>query len=282
MTVAPTPRILSSLPALLLLAYPQSAFAQTKFAVIGDYGNGPQAANVATLVKGQKVTFVVTVGDNCYGSSPGIATQVGNKYGTYVTNRDFWPSLGNHEYSDGCGGGSAKGYFAYFKLPNNERYYDVAIGPVHLFAINSNSQEPSGISSSSTQAQWLKKKLAAARQPWKIVYFHHPPYSSGEHGSTKALQWPFEAWGASLVLSGHDHDYERIQRDDNHDGKKLTYIVDGMGGEPPRSFSTTVAGSVFRYNNGNGALFATATNTTLSLEFRNTGGSVVDKVTLTK
>ena len=277
-----TPRILSRLPTIVLLAFSQGAVAQTKFAVIGDYGNGPQAANVATLIKGQSVSFILTVGDNCYGSSPGIATQVGNKYGTYVSNRQFWPSLGNHEYSDGCGGGSAKGYFAYFTLPGNERYYDRVIGPVHFFAINSNSQEPSGITATSTQGKWLKSKLARAREPWKIVYFHHPPFSSGLHGSTKTMQWPFEAWGASLVLNGHDHDYERIQRDDNHDGKKLTYIVDGMGGQPPRSFSTTVSGSVFRYNSGNGALFVTATNTTLSLQFRNTGGSVVDSTTLTK
>jgi hypothetical protein len=280
------PRVLSrTLPAVFLLALSQSTTATTaatKFAVIGDYGDGPQAGNVATLIKGQGVGFIVTVGDNCYGSSPAISSQVGGKYGTYVTSHDFWPALGNHEYSDGCGGSGASKYFAYFTLPNNERYYDVAIGPVHLFAINSNSQEPSGITATSTQAQWLKRKLAKAKEPWKIVYFHHPSYSSGWHGSTKTMQWPFEAWGASLVLNGHDHDYERIQRDDNKDGKKLNYIVDGMGGEPPRAFYTTVPGSVIRYNAGNGALFITATSTSMAVQFKNTGGSVIDSFTLTK
>jgi hypothetical protein len=282
MVVRPMPRIVSSLPAIVLLGLSQNAVAQTRFAVIGDYGDGPQAANVATLVKGQNISFIATVGDNCYGSTPPISTQVGNKYGTYVSNHQFWPSLGNHEYSDACGGGSAKGYLAYFTLPNNERYYEFAVGPVHFFAINSNSQEPDGNTAGSTQGQWLKRRLAAAKQPWKIVYFHHPPYSSGQHGSTKTMQWPFETWGASLVLSGHDHDYERIQRDDNHDGEKLTYIVDGMGGQPPRSFSTTVSGSVFRYNSGNGALIVTATSTSLLLQFRNTGGSLIDSYTLKK
>jgi hypothetical protein len=96
------------------------------------------------------------------------------------------------------------------------------------------------------------------------------------------MQWPFEAWGASLVLNGHDHDYERIQRDDNKDGKKLNYIVDGMGGEPPRAFYTTVPGSVIRYNAGNGALFITATSTSMAVQFKNTGGSVIDSFTLTR
>ena len=58
--------------------------------------------------------------------------------------------------------------------------------------------------------------LAASTAPWKIVYMHHPPYSSSQHGSTPGMQWPFENWGASLVLTGHDHTYERILRDDNN------------------------------------------------------------------
>ena len=278
----PLPRTLCALPLFLLTAFAPDATTQTKFAVIGDYGDGPQAGNVATLVKGQGIAFIATVGDNCYGSSPPIATQVGNKYASYVSSKTFWPSLGNHEYSDGCGGGSAKGYFAYFTLPGNERYYDFVVGPVHFFVVNSNSQEPDGNTPTSKQALWLKQKLRKAKQPWKIVYFHHPAFSSGYHGSTKNMQWPFEAWGASLVLNGHDHDYERILRDDNHDGKKLTYIVDGEGGQPPRSFYTTVSGSVVRYNSGNGALFVTATSTSLQLQFKNTGGTVIDSVTLTK
>lgn len=280
-------RLLGAVAPVLLLAASQTANgavknAPTKFAVIGDYGDAAQADNVAALVKGQKVDYVLTVGDNCYGSSPRISKQVGDKYGTYVNERAFWPSLGNHDYSDGCGGGAAKGYFAYFILPDNERYYDFAVGPVHFFAINSNKQEPNGNTASSKQARWLKRSLARAREPWKIVYFHHAAYSSGQHGSSQTMQWPFEAWGASLVLSGHDHDYERIQRDDNHDGKKLTYIVDGMGGKPPRAFSRTVGGSVFQYNSGNGALFVTASDTRLSLQFRNTGGNLIDSYTLNR
>jgi hypothetical protein len=276
-------RLLAALLPIALVAFPADALAQTRFAVVGDYGNTTAATGVANLIKSNNPGFVLTVGDNCYGSTA-LSTQIGGKYGEYVNQHHFWPSLGNHEYHDACGGGSARAYFAYFTLPNNERYYDFAVGPVHFFVVNSNTEEPDGITARSKQARWIKRGVASAKEPWKIVYFHHPPYSSGSHGSTTALRWPFEDWGVDAVLSGHDHDYERILRDDNHDGRKLVYIVNGLGGQTPRGFgSTPVSGSAFRYSADNGALFATATSTSLKLEFRALStGSVVDSYTLTK
>ena len=274
------------LPALALIASP--ALAQTDtihFAAFGDFGNGPGANAVAELVKAQSPNFIVSVGDNCYGSalSP-ISVQVGNKYAEFVDSGRFWPALGNHEYTDGCAGPDAAKYFAYFTLPNNERYNDFVRGPVHFFVLNSNprDREPDGRTRTSIQARWLKAKLAASTAPWQVVVFHHPAYSSGIHGSREVLQWPFEAWGVDVVLTGHDHDYERILRDDNSDGLSLPYFVTGLGGQLPRPLThDPVSGSQIFYAADNGALFVTASSTAMNFEFRNTSGTVIDSYSLT-
>jgi tartrate-resistant acid phosphatase type 5 len=270
------------LAALALLASP--AFAQTdtiRFAAFGDYGKGTGTTAVAQLVNNQAPDFIVALGDNCYGATPPIATQVGTPYGNWVTDSRFWPALGNHEFSDGCGGGSAaSGYRDYFTLPNNERYYDIVIGPVHFFALNS-EVEPDGNSATSTQAKWLKAKLAASSSPWQVVFFHHPPYSSGG-GTKKGMRWPFEKWGVDAVLSGHAHDYERILKDANADGVTLPYFVSGLGGKSIGSFSGNVSGSAMRYNAEYGSMFITASSTTIDFEFRNVSGAVIDSYSITK
>ncbi len=158
-------------------------------------------------------------------------------YGPGSTANRFFPALGNHDFSDGGGLGA---YLAYFTLPEtgaldtstsgNERYYDFVRGPVHFFAIDSDANEADGRDSTSTQARWLKARLAASTSPWRVVYFHHAPYSSGLHGSVLAMRWPFEDWGADAVFAGHDHVYERLLADQNKDGKAIPYFTTGAGG----------------------------------------------------
>ena len=264
-----------------------------RLAVIGDYGTGTTSeSQVASMVARWQPEFIVTTGDNSYGSSP-IDRNIGQFYsdfigsysGTYgdgsVMNR-FFPSIGNHDYSDGAG---INAYLSYFTLPGNERYYEFVRGPVHFFCINSNPEEPDGIVSTSVQAQWLQQRLASSLSPWKIVFFHHPPYSSSSrHGSTPVMQWPFEDWGVDAVLCGHDHTYERILRDDNNDTDSLVYFVNGLGGRPPYSFSSPIEGSAVRYNAANGAMFVTASTSRLVLEFYaitpDTTGELIDKTVL--
>ena len=269
--------------ACLMFGTPSVAGAQS-FAAFGDYGDQSGATAVANFVKNRNPNYILSLGDQCYDAAPSIAQQVGDKYSSYVTTKRFWPTLGNHEYSDACGGGSAKGYFSYFVLPNNERYYDVVLGNVHLFVLNANTgtREPSGTSASSTQGQWLKNKLAASSAPWKIVMFHQPPFSSGEHGNATYMQWPFEAWGASAVLSGHDHDYERFMKDDNSDGIKMPYFVAGLGGAARRGFVNIKPDSIVRYKDAYGALFITATSTSINFKFLNVRKRQIDNLDLTK
>lgn len=254
------------------------------FAVIGDYGlSGQPEAEVANLVISWQPDFVITTGDNNYpnGAQNTIDENIGQYYhafiypylGSYGQGADqnrFFPSLGNHDWVTT----GAQPYLDYFSLPGNERYYEFSWGPVHFFALDSDGHEPDGVGSSSIQAAWLQERLAAAAEPWKIVYMHHPPYSSGYHGSITWTRWPYQEWGASAVLSGHDHTYERIILNG------FPYFVNGLGGGPIYSFGTIVSGSEFRYNGDYGAMLVEADQASLTFNFYRRSGQLVDSYTI--
>jgi tartrate-resistant acid phosphatase type 5 len=258
----------------------------TRLAVIGDYGYaGPTEEAVADLVKGWRPELVITVGDNNYplGAADSIDLNIGlfyhdfiapylGRFGCGATRNRFFPSLGNHDWmTEG-----ARPYLDYFSLPGNERYYDVVWGPLHLFALDSDPSEPDGVTADSVQARWLRRQLGASTARWKIVYMHHAPYSSGPHGSTLDLRWPYKAWGADLVLAGHDHDYERFFVDG------LPYIVNGLGGAVFYPMGTLAAGSLAHFNETAGALFIEADATSLRARFQAVDGRQVDALTLEK
>ncbi|MBO9361216.1 MAG: metallophosphoesterase [Thermoflexus sp.] len=126
----------------------------------------------------------------------------------------------------------------------------------------------------SRQARWLAERLRASDAPWHLVVMHHPPYSSGPHGSTLALQWPFAAWGVAAVLAGHDHVYERIERDG------VLYFVNGLGGHPARyAFRAPVPGSRVRYRDRHGAMRVEADARQITFEFITVEGRRIDAVT---
>jgi hypothetical protein len=257
------------------------------FAVIGDYGLAdPNEAAVANLVKRWNPAFVITTGDNNYpsGASATIDQNVGQYYAGFIhpytgsytptlavgVNR-FFPSLGNHDWI----APGATPYLSYFTLPGNERYYDLVQGPVHLFAIDSDPNEPHGVTATSTQAQWLHARLSGSTSCWQVVFFHHAPYSSSAvHGSTTYMRWPFQMWGADVVMSGHDHTYERILI------SGFPYFVNGAGGHTLYTFGTPIAGSQVRYNARHGAMRVTASRTKMIFEFINIDGVTVDSFTI--
>jgi tartrate-resistant acid phosphatase type 5 len=263
------------------------AFGQdyVRFAVIGDYGMASQPeADVSTLVHGWNPQFVITTGDNNYpsGASATIDANIGQYYQDFIAPytgsygpgaavNAFFPCLGNQDY-DTAG---AIPYLNYFSLPNNERYYTLVKGPVEFFCISSDPREPDGTTSASTQGVWIQSRMASSTAVWKIPFFHHPPYTSGSHGNSVWMQWPFGAWGASLVLCGHDHIYERL----NVGG--LTFVTNGLGGTTKGSIQTPAAGSVLRYNNDFGAMLVEASADALRSRFVSRAGTTIDSFLLT-
>jgi tartrate-resistant acid phosphatase type 5 len=276
------PRLLALL--LLLGASASGAWGQ-RFAAIGDYGYaGPPERDVANLVKSWNPDFIITLGDNNYdlGDSTTIDQNIGQYYHEYIYNYKgrygprtfsdrFFPALGNHDYYTRNG----EPYRDYFTLPGNGRYYELVRGNVHLFAINSDPAEPDGIGATSKQARWLQAALAASPARWKVVYMHHAPYSSGQHGNTAVMQWPFRAWGASVVLAGHDHHYERLLVD------SLLYVVNGLGGRSIYTSNRPRQPQSQKYFNGNfGALLLDATPDSLTLQFYTRRQVLVDSYVL--
>jgi hypothetical protein len=256
---------------------PESA--SVTFAVIGDYGDDSEAeARVAELVRVLEPDIVITTGDNNYpaGSAGTIDRNIGKYYSAYMhpyegaygkgsqdMNR-FFPSIGNHDWPPDA-------HLDYFGLPGNERYYDFTWGPVHFFAVDTCQGEPDGTDADSTQARWLRRKLVASDSPFKFVYGHHPPYSSGKHGSSEEMRWPFNKWGADVYFAGHDHAYERLTVEGSH------YFVVGLGGKSIYPFGRVIPESVFRYNDDYGALLVKVKEDRAIFRFYNIKGDIVDK-----
>ncbi len=268
-----------------ITASPGDCSADRRFAIVGDYGHDGRAeAQVATLVDSWQVDFITTVGDNNYpwGLAKSIDRNIGQYYHSYIypyagiygggadENR-FFPALGNHDWRSG----TIQAYLDYFTLPGNERYYDIRRGPVHLFIVDSDTREPDGRTADSAQAKWLQRRLQGNTTPWKIVLLHHAPYSSSTmHGSDIELQWPFAEWGATAVIAGHDHTYERLQ------AEGIPYFVNGLGGRSIYRMGAALPESAVRYNQAYGAMLATAGSHCINLSFFNTEGDLIDSLTL--
>ena len=199
----------------------------------------------------------------------------------------FFPAIGNHDLSYGDWGMRA-GYLDYFdanpggpsRLPNGMHsdeasYYDVRLGDIHLFSLDSEAIVTGG--TGPEQLSWLAETASASDAPWKFAFFHHPPYSSAWHRDHVGMQWPFAELGIDAVFTGHDHVYERIQKDTN-------YFVVGTGGGTSlyEFFPPYVDGSNLRYNDNYGALFVIVSDDVATFNYFSIYGDPVDRFQIVK
>ena len=214
-----------------LVAFPLAAPAQdlrlpnkqgsVKLAVIGDAG---QPGSGQTAIARQMAEwrarfpfeFVLMTGDNLYGKER--PRDYREKFEIpYKPLLDagvkFYASLGNHD-DDG------QTQYKLFNMDGKKYYSFKPKNGVRFFALDSNYVD-------ATQLEWLDKELAASGSDWKIAFFHHPLYSSGEtHGSAdlqrKLLEPVFLKHGVDVVITGHEHFYERIKPQ-----KGISYFIIG-------------------------------------------------------
>lgn len=195
-----------------------------RFAVMGDTGSGSdkqrELADVMVRYRAAfPFDFVLMMGDNIYGSES--AQDFHNKFSDVYkplldTEVKFYATLGNHDLP-------LQINYEPFNM-NGKEYYRIKKGNVAFYSLNSNYMDKK-------QVSWLEGELAKDTSEWKVCFFHHPPYSSGsKHGSDKQLREIVEPifvkYGVNLVLTGHDHFYERIKPQ-----KGIYYFVSGAGGK---------------------------------------------------
>jgi Calcineurin-like phosphoesterase len=180
-----------------------------RFAVIGDSGTGgtmqyEMAREMAACHGKFPFDFVLMLGDNIYGGKrpQDFKRKFALPYQPLLDDGvKFYASLGNHDRTN-------ERYYNLFNM-NGQRYYTFRKGNARFFALDSNYMDPQ-------QLEWLERQLRQASEPWKVCFFHHPLYSDGRtHGPDldlrAQLQPLFEHYHVNVVLSGHDHVYERIQ-----------------------------------------------------------------------
>jgi hypothetical protein len=240
----------------------------------GDIGNCGTSADTQTglLLDGLPGTIAV-LGDIAYsrGSPSQFAECFEPVWGRHKAR--MRPTPGNHEYLTS----GARGYFGYFGAAAGDPdkgYYSYDLGDWHVVVLNSNCSEVGGCEAGSPQEQWLRLDLAAHRTPCTLAYWHHPRFSSGPHGDETrmtALWRTLEAYGADVVLSGHDHHYERWKPRDasgNESAEGLVQFVVGTGGTSLRGFgSEQPAHSVVRDASTWGVLKLTLHATSYDWEF---------------
>lgn len=171
------------------------------------------------------------------------------------------PAPGNHEFH-------ALGklfYFEYFGAaagPAKDGFYSYELGAWHIVVLNSECEDVGGCDAASRQGQWLKADLAAHPAACTLAYWHKPLFSSGSaHGNDLTVKPLFQALYAAhadIVVTGHDHDYERFapQNPDGvaDAGRGIREFVVGTGGKNQRPFGLIVANSEVRNADGFGVL----------------------------
>jgi hypothetical protein len=206
--------------------------ASVKFAVIGDAGRGDQPQNdVAQQMVAWREKFpydlVLMLGDNIYDrhTPEDYAAKFERPYRPLLdAGVTFQAAIGNHD-------DPAQIFYEKFNMAG-ERYYtfrrsDQPLGPitggVRFFALDSRTFDPE-------QLRWFEQSLDVTGSRWKIVFFHHPIYTSGRYQTAartlRSVLEPLLVEGdVDVVLSGHEHFYERIQPQ-----RGIAYFVEGASG----------------------------------------------------
>jgi hypothetical protein len=226
---------------------------------------------------------IFTAGDNAYedGTSANYADCYTPTWGR-VLGRTILPAAGNHDwFTPGATG--YKAYFGTTATPQGVTWYSIDLGAWHVIVLDSDCESVGGCDDASPQGQWLKKDLADSTAHCTLAIWHHPRFSSGEHGDDAHVA-PFwtqlYAAQAELIINGHDHDYERFAPMDPSGTVKrpggLREIVVGTGGAELRTFKKQAANSEFRQAGTWGVIRLTLHPANYDWEFLPATGQIAD------
>jgi hypothetical protein len=199
------------------------------FALIGDSGSGDSAqqavaqAMLGYFTSARHFPFVLLLGDNLYDDD--YTGEFTTPY-TPLLDRGvkFYAAIGNHDRD-------LEIHFKPFNMQDRD-YYSFDQGNGRFVALNSNHP------ADPAQITWLDTAFAGAGTKWRICFFHHPLYSSGQHASESrdvirpALEPALVRNRVDVVFTGHDHLYERIKPQQG-----IRYFVSGGGGRSLYDFN---------------------------------------------
>jgi len=217
---------------------------------------------------------VFTAGDNAYddGTASQFADCYGPSWGRHKARTR--PAAGNHDYhTDG-----ATGYYNYFGAAAGvagKGYYSYNLGAWHVVVLNSNCSEVGGCGAGSVQEKWLRADLAANPTSCTAAIWHHPLFSSGDtHGSSTATRDLYQALydaNADLIITGHEHNYERFKPQDANGNlntaRGIRQFVVGTGGKSHYGFGTPIANSEKRNSDTYGVIKLTLHSTSYDWKF---------------
>jgi hypothetical protein len=270
-TDAPEPGVLSQPSTAPDLATATTATVIAAGDIAGCYSNYRDEAT-AKLVSGISGT-VLTLGDNAYpdGSTANFRCYDAS-WGQFKSRTR--PSPGNHEYHQ-SGAGPYYSYFGSRAGPSGKGYYSFNLGSWHIISLNSERL-------TSSQESWLKSDLAANRTKCTLAYWHKPLFTSGQHSPSTEMRPLFKILydaGAEIVLSGHNHSYERFAPQTPSGSasstKGIVQFVVGTGGATITDFRSIRPNSKARYK-GHGALRLRLSSTGYSYSFIALSGSSKD------
>ena len=252
-----------------------------KFIAIGDFGTGDdnQTGIAALMLRDHKTSpldLVIAVGDNIYPDGGGrhFVKKFERPYAGLIREGvKFHAVLGNHDVKDGR---RDQCQYPLFHM-NGQCYYTVKKGDglAEFFMIDSTAF-------GMEQAGWLEGVLKESAAKWKIAVFHHPIYSSaGEHGSNLGLRSMIEPlltrYGVNVVLSGHDHTYERVKPQQG-----VQYFVTGAGGKVrPGDVDLRSPFREMSFDRDNHYLQMVIEDQQISFQAINRSGAVVDRGAIT-
>jgi len=230
---------------------------------------------IANALEKDTHAIVITLGDNTYpvGKPEEFSDCYDPTWGRFKERT--LPSPGNHDY----GMPKALGYYNYFGEiagPDRRGYYAKQVGAWRILSLNSNI-DPVQMEK---QVSWLKEELSHSKEMCTLAFWHHPAYSSGGHGNNKHMQniWKILAAAkADIVLTSHDHDYERFVpldgNGDRDDQNGIRSFVVGTGGAKLTPMFLPKATTEIRDNNTHGVLKLTLQEKSYEWEFLPVPGS---------
>ena len=225
---------------------------ELRIGVIGDSGFGQRSTfDLAQLMASYRLDFVLHTGDLAYRVNEetdpveGYAKKYFLNLAPLLTSLPVYPVPGNHEYDLETYWLDRPFYFYAFagvgiQGAANESWYSFSQAGIQFLMLD--SQVFHGVAGRASQTAWLAERLTDPSFRFSIPVFHTPPFTSGRHrndGKALAAEWlpRFEAASVPLVLSGHDHNFERIL----YNG--ITYVVSGGGSRTLYPDSGFVPGS---------------------------------------